>query len=778
MQERPRGSIVARGWFLGEGTMQVRFIFGGAGSGKTHFCLEWIARQLRLDPDGSPIVLLVPEQATYQMERALVSRRGLKGYKRAMVVSFAWLAREGLTAGGAGDKLLGDTIRQMMLQSLLDRIADQLQLWKGSASQSGFAVKILAAIDELQDAGLTLTDLQDLHKRQLDRDPHGELAAKLGDLVCIYRGYRDALPTGFQDRPAALDLFNNATEKLTWLAGATLLVDGFSGFTRQEYAALLAIIKRCRKSFISLCLDPECLSGPTAAGGDTFGQILQTYQRLVQLLGHKQINIGPPVVLARQGRRRFRQSSVLADIEAGLAGRAVKKSPLRADQQLDKSLRIVKLPSAPDEVRHAADTILKLVADGYRFRDIAVIVRRLDQFQHLISRTFHQYDIPFFLDVRRPVNRHPLAALVINALRGWAFDWRSSDVLAYLKTGLAGLDRQQADRLENMALANGIQGSSWHEGHWPGSGRIISRDNNKDDNHPADDRPSDDPAAWRELAIEPLREAQLRLMGDDDLSGSDKSFAVGQLTDAVLRLIRRLEVPARLSRWASDLQRTGDVDQAQVHVQVWREFLKFTEQLQVALGGGKFTLEQFLSLLVLAFDRLTVGVVPSGLDQVLVGSVERSRHPAVRAALVLGFNEGAFPAAASEDRILTDAERAGLGLPDLPLRAQPQEHLSGEKFLAYIALTRPSQFLQVSFAAADAQGARLSESRYLEHLRESAGRDDLHELPGGPVWLRPLQEGQYLHPADLAAALAYHVGRGFDSAHSSDLWVGAYNRML
>lgn len=49
--------------------MALQFVIGRAGSGKTGFCLEEIRKRLKDDPEGPPLVLLVPEQATFQAER-------------------------------------------------------------------------------------------------------------------------------------------------------------------------------------------------------------------------------------------------------------------------------------------------------------------------------------------------------------------------------------------------------------------------------------------------------------------------------------------------------------------------------------------------------------------------------------------------------------------------------------------------------------------------------------------------------------------------------------
>ncbi|RYD02267.1 hypothetical protein N752_25990 [Desulforamulus aquiferis] len=59
--------------------MGLRFVIGRAGSGKSYTCLEEVREKLRVNQEGRPIILLVPEQATFQYEYLLSTTPGLKG---------------------------------------------------------------------------------------------------------------------------------------------------------------------------------------------------------------------------------------------------------------------------------------------------------------------------------------------------------------------------------------------------------------------------------------------------------------------------------------------------------------------------------------------------------------------------------------------------------------------------------------------------------------------------------------------------------------------------
>jgi ATP-dependent helicase/nuclease subunit B len=72
--------------------VQIRFLLGPAGSGKTFRCLAEIRDALRDSPEGPPLLLLAPKQATFQLERQLLPGPALSGYTRLQILSFDRLA--------------------------------------------------------------------------------------------------------------------------------------------------------------------------------------------------------------------------------------------------------------------------------------------------------------------------------------------------------------------------------------------------------------------------------------------------------------------------------------------------------------------------------------------------------------------------------------------------------------------------------------------------------------------------------------------------------------
>ena len=68
-------------------------------------------------------------------------------------------------------------------------------------------------------------------------------------------------------------------------------------------------------------------------------------------------------------------------------------------------------------------------------------------------------------------------------------------------------------------------------------------------------------------------------------------------------------------------------------------------------------------------------MIPPSLDQVLVGSVERSKSHEIRALYILGANDGVFPADGGEEGILLDREREALNHAGMELASDTELRL-------------------------------------------------------------------------------------------------------
>src|SRR5436305_1010910 len=107
---------------------------GPAGSGKTYRCLFEIAEHLRKSATGAPLILVAPRQATYQLERQILSLPGVHGFTRLYILSFQRLAQFVFdTTGTVAPKLLDEEGRVMVIRAILARRRTGLRVFRESA---------------------------------------------------------------------------------------------------------------------------------------------------------------------------------------------------------------------------------------------------------------------------------------------------------------------------------------------------------------------------------------------------------------------------------------------------------------------------------------------------------------------------------------------------------------------------------------------------------------------------------------------------------------------
>ncbi len=85
----------------------------------------------------------------------------------------------------------------------------------------------------------------------------------------------------------------------------------------------------------------------------------------------------------------------------------------------------------------------------------------MDSYQHYIKAYFDDYGVPFFIAKRKSLNQHVVVHLLSSAFGVISGGFSSSDIFAYLKTGLALPDSGDIAFLENYCLAFGLQGKDW-----------------------------------------------------------------------------------------------------------------------------------------------------------------------------------------------------------------------------------------------------------------------------------------------------------------------------
>lgn len=710
--------------------MAVRFVIGRAGTGKTRRCFDAIVDSCAEDPLGPPIYWLLPRQATFTAERELTCKSQLNGFSRARVVSFEELGREVLAeCGGVAIPEVTAIGRQMILGHLLRKHKEELRFFKSVAHQPGLAADLDGAFAEFERHGKGSDDLLALVKQLQENcadESDAAICAKLADLHLLYDAYCNFLGQERLDPHRRLQQVLGCIERSLRLRGARFYVDGFYEFTDDERKFLAGVAKVCELLEITLPLDPNSsVLRDVHQRRDDLGMFHlteETYRQLWFAFSENNLELDETIVLSKAPRF---QSPGLKHLESCLFARAPKVSK-DAD-----GIALVEAPDRRAEVDAVARQVQSLIEQGLRFREIAVLVRSLDAYHELIDASFREHQLPWFVDRRRSATHHPLVQLT-RALPSLALhDWDHDAVMTLLKSGLVPLgddNLDAADELENYVLAHRVRGSIWADPKpWTFRRELIRRN--------ADDEPLVPPEEVAQVQrMDVLRRRLIdvvqpfvKLMS----RAGTEPVALKQFVAALLNVFESCRVRQTLARWMEQAQSHQALEQRAEHAQVWNDLADLLDQLVDLLGDEPVSAADFVQVLESGLESFDLALTPPMVDQVLVGSVDRTRTPmGTRATIVLGLHEGGFPASLREGAILGDTERRSLRDRKL-IDLDPDTHrrLMDERFWGYIAFTRGGEHLCLTRPLADEDDRPLAPSSFWNQVRATFPALEPHVIP-------------------------------------------------
>jgi ATP-dependent helicase/nuclease subunit B len=367
-------------------------------------------------------------------------------------------------------------------------------------------------------------------------------------------------------------------------------------------------------------------------------------------------------------------------------------------------------------VAFVAQQIRHLVREeGLRYRDIGVIASDIEGYQHYIKACFEDYGLPFFIDRRRPLRQHPAIELICSALQTVNSGFLNSDIFTYLKNELVPAEDTDIDLLENYCVAFGVTGKDWRQ---------------KEDWH-FDDK---EEAAFDESRVNQIRRevcAPLTMLAEklglNEANG--RKIEAAEFVRVLFEFLEGLGLRERIGEWVREAMEKNDTA-ADEHLQFYEKLVGVLDELCEVFGGDEMSVADYFAVLNSAFSQLTLAFIPPTLDQVLVGSIERSRHPELKAVFLTGVTQKQFPSPIGYDRLLTDEDRMAAEAAGLRLAEGSAGALAERRYLAYIAFTRASKFLYVTYPMADAKGRAVARSQFAGDL-EGLFIDTREEFVGG-----------------------------------------------
>ena len=293
--------------------MGLKFVLGRGGIGKTTFMLNEIKKRVQ-DDETSPVILLVPEQYSFEMEKnmsKLFQGEEKDKYLRSRVLSFKTMSSIVFSkVGGLTDVNINSSGRAMIVYKSIDKITKDLNVYARSATQSGFVSSITDMISELKQYNVSPEILENM-SGEIENET---LRYKLMDIAKIYTEFEKNLHENYVDSQDMLTSLAEKLEKCDYFKGAYIYIDEFTGFTPNQYGILRVLLKQAKEVYVSLTIDS--LTQFTYAKNDAFSRTKYTFEKLYKIAVEENVKIHTNINLNSEEVKRFRGNDELKHLEA------------------------------------------------------------------------------------------------------------------------------------------------------------------------------------------------------------------------------------------------------------------------------------------------------------------------------------------------------------------------------------------------------------------------------------------------------------------------------
>ena len=693
--------------------MSIQLLLGGSGSGKTHRLYTDLIKDSMENPD-TKYFAIVPEQFTMQTQKEIVTLHPNHGVMNIDIVSFQRLAyRVFEELAIVNPDVLDDMGKSMILRKVTGGKQKELPLYQSHLNQNGFIGQLKSMLSELYQYGIT----PDMLEAKIPETTSPMLRQKLEDISVIYKAFQEYIRDRYITTEEILDVLCRHLPESKLIRDSVITLDGYTGFTPVQYRLLDLFLRYSRRVVVTVTVDPAVPERGKRGVQDLFYMSCEMIDKLNALARQNHVKRELDIVLDEHPAVRYRRGAKRrAEQEARVERKALTVSP--ASSALDfleqnlyrysgrvysgkaEEIRLVQAVNPAEEISCVVREIGKMLREGYRYRDMAVITGDIGSFAGELIHQFDASEIPYFLDDKKSILKNPMVELVRAALETIQKDFSYETMFRYLRTGLVVKpeDERKLDRLENYVIAMGIRGHKRWNTPWEGWYR-----------------------GGRDLNLEELNQLREEIMAP--LTAFIEAFreegrTVRTMSEAVVRLLEALSVEEKLLARESAFQEQGEFGLSKEYGQVYGLVVDLMDRLARLLGEEKVSRREYAEILDAGFSEIKVGLIPAAVDRIVVGDITRTRLDHIKILFFIGVNDGIVPQKKENSSLFTDKEREFLGNHHIELAPTVRVESFRQRFYLYLALTKPEERLYLSYSAMDASGKSLRPSILLGELKK------------------------------------------------------------
>lgn len=659
-------------------------------------------------------LVLVPDQYTLVAEKQALNRLGEKVILDIEILSLSRLGSRLLSEVGVEEKkIINKYGRHMMISGILRQVNSEMSAFKNMWGKESFVDAVNNFISKAKQYEVSPEALKlmvpDSHN--VESEP---LRRKLKDLILIYEKYEEAIEDKCVDTEDLIDLYKNAATKSNLLKGSDVWVYGFDSFTPKNMAFLGEILSCAESLNIFLTWDVN------TKDEDLFVLTGKVTEKFIGLAKEKNINVNIFDISPEDAPGKPRAAGISTlEKELFSVGHSVFK-----EEGASEGIHLTCCGTPYTEAETAAAHILYLLREkGYRLSDIVVICNEQNERAGIISRVFQEYGIGIFDDKKRKVLSSPVAVHVTAMLDAVVYGYRSEDIIRSIKTGLTDLTFEEIENLERYAERLRIKGSAWKTPFT--RGEYIRRYRGE-----------------KLSAVEAIRtKVMTPLINLERIYKESKTY--GEFADGYIDFLKDVGLPDKVLELTESQREVGAMDSAEETEQVWDVIVDTFMQISEIMGEVPFDGKEFASLLRMGLSQIEVGILPPSADDILLGTIQRTRSGDLKAVILLGANDGILPLSSSDDMLFSREEMREIAESGFEFGGENDIKRMEEDIAIYRGLYKPTEELWISYTTSGTSGDEQRPSEIVDtiksifpNIKENSDQDlasDVSNLLGGKI---------------------------------------------
>lgn len=669
--------------------MPLQFINGRAGSGKSTRLYKNLIEGSKKNPEDLYVVI-APDQYSLEAQKEILALTESGASLNIEVTSFSRLARQVLEEQGYSDYSVMDELKKsFVLRKVLSDCKDDLSVYSKMIRLPGFTEKMKTVISEFKQYDISNDDLEQMISDSEDRPA---LNKKLKDIQKINEKFNEYLDDQNITSQDLLTKFVEFIPNSDLIKRTHIFIDGFTGFTPIQNNVLGALMKYAPEVNIALTIPQDELGDLEKE--DTFMLGRKAMKVLIELAEKENVEVNylndfddVPVRIKDNEALSFVEENFFANTTASFDGE-------------QDAIELHKSVNPRIESQEVASRIAKLVMeDGYRYKDIAVITGDLTGYHRFLKDYFEKYNIPGFFDVKRSILTNPFMDFIVSVV--WMVDQNFSyDTLFHvLRLGIVDIDTLDIDQLENYVIRFSRLGFKSYEGNWGKKFKGMTDDELIHLNNLA-------------RRVYDTFNAFNKAMKAENATIKDYCAAIYSLCDS-------LDINAKIERYVEQFKNENKRDLEKEYSQIYDAYINLLEKLVDSLGDEVVTLAEFAQILTAGIENLKIGIIPPGIDTVMVGDIERTRLKDTKKIIFLvGANDGVIPKEVSGAGIITDADRDFIAEKDneFELAHTAKDNVLSQKLYIYSLLAKPTEKMIISYSKSDMEGSVMRTSYVVTRL--------------------------------------------------------------